>query len=41
MDPAVRERLAEFFDEPSRWLYRHLGRDLGWQRPGGPAVPSP
>ena len=31
MDPAIRRRLADFFDAPNHRLYRHLGRDLGWQ----------
>ena len=30
MDAATRARLAEYFAEPNRRLYRLLGRDLGW-----------
>jgi Sulfotransferase domain len=34
VDPAIRQWLVERFDEPNRRLYRFLGRDLGWSRPG-------
>lgn len=38
MDAEVRARLVEFFDEPNRRLYEHLGRDFGWQRSGAAAA---
>jgi hypothetical protein len=31
MRPETRERLAAEFEEPNRWLYELLGRDLGWR----------
>lgn len=34
MQPATRARLREIFAEPNRRLEEHLGRELGWQRPG-------
>jgi Sulfotransferase domain len=30
MAPATHERLAAYYEEPNRRLYRLLGRDLGW-----------
>lgn len=32
IDPAVRSRLFEYFEPYNRRLYRHLGRDLGWEK---------
>jgi hypothetical protein len=31
MSASTRERLAVEFEEPNRWLYELLGRDLGWR----------
>jgi hypothetical protein len=33
LDPALRARLAEWFEPHNRALYELLGRDLGWTRP--------
>jgi sulfotransferase family protein len=40
LEPAMRERLTEYFVEPNRRLYELLGRDLGWQRPSQHGVAS-
>jgi hypothetical protein len=34
MLPETRRRLQEIYAEPNRRLEEHLGRDLGWQKPG-------
>ncbi len=36
MKPETRARLREVFAEPNRRLEEHLGRELGWQKPGDP-----
>jgi hypothetical protein len=33
LDPALRARLAAWFEPHNRALYQLLGRDLGWERP--------